>query len=186
MDHSAALAIAKINQAHVYTVWFGLGGNHALVARATGLDVRVVEALAHDFNWYALAGGKLGLDDKKTEKDINRAVSYAQGDRLAKILNHAIELFEDDNTLRSAIVTTTEDGRQVVTAKPLVELAKALEVTHAIKYRALGDKVAEEADVPGTNGERIKSLSLSVVNLMNSAAHNAKVPTKVVGASLDV
>ena len=145
----------------------------------------IVMALAHDYGWTRIAGGKLGLEDKKTEREINRAVSYAQGTRMSDILNKAFDMFEENEAiLRSAIITTTEDGRQVVTAKPLVELAKALETAHSIKYRALGDKVAENADPVGENSDRIKSLSLTVVNLMNNAAANAKIPTKVVTDSV--
>lgn len=187
MDPSTAIELAKINQARVFKIWFGLGGDAALTSRATGLHPRIIEALSHDYGWVQLAGGKLGLDDKKAEKEINRAVSYAEGDRLTQLFSKAVDLFDENpELLRSALVTTTEDGRQVVTAKPLVELAKAFETAHSIKYRALGDKVAENADAVGPNSDRIKSLSLSVVNLMNNAAANAKVPVKVVAESLDI
>jgi len=186
MDHTEALALARINQARVYTIWFGLGGNSALVARATGLSPNVIDALAHDYHWHQIAGGKLGLDDKKTEREINRVVSYVQGDRLAKVLDKALDLFEDETRLRNAVHTTTEDGREIVTAKPLVELAKALETAHSIKYRALGDKIAEQADTVSGDPERIKSLSLTVVNLMNNAAANAKIAQAVTDSVVDV
>ena len=187
MEDSTALELAKINQARVFKIWFGLGGDVALTSRATGLRPRIIEALAHDYGWAQIAGGKLGLEDKKAEREINRAVSYAEGDRLTQLFAKALDILEEDETmLRSALVTTTEDGRRVVTAKPLVELAKAFETAHSIKYRALGDKVAEQADGVGINSDRIKSLSLSVVNLMNNAAAHAKVPVKVVAESLDL
>lgn len=186
MDTEQALALARINQARVYTIWFGLGGNSALVARATGLSPSIIDALAHDYHWHQIAGGKLGLEDKKVEREINRVVSYVQGDRLAKVLDRALDLFEDEQRLQQAVVTVTEDGRQVITAKPLVELAKALETAHSIKYRALGDKIAEQADGVSDSPDRIKSLSLTVVNLMNNAAANAKVAKAVTDSVLDV
>lgn len=167
----AVAALGALNQAQLYHVWFGLGGDARLVQRATGVRAEIVEALAHDFGWHALSGGKLGLADKKTEKEVNRAVSYAQGKRLASILERAMQIIEENpERLKQAMMTTTEDGRAALTAKPLVELSKALETTHSIMYRALGDKVAEEADAVTADTARIKSLSLTVANIVGQAA----------------
>ena len=186
LSPTAALQLGSINQAHLYHVWFGLGGDARLVQRATGVRAEVVEALAHDFGWHQIAGGKLGLTDKKAEREINRAVSYAQGKRLTSILEKAMQLIEDEpERLKQALFTTTEDGRAALTAKPLVELAKAVETAHTIQYRALGDKVMEDADPVTAGTERMKSLSLTVNNWVNNAAAQTKT-AEVVLPSLHV
>lgn len=167
-------ALGALNQAQLYHVWFGVGGDARMVQRATGVRAEVVEALAHDFGWHALAGGKAGLADKKVEKEINRAMAFAQGKRLAAILDRAMQIVEENpERLKASMFTTTEDGRQTLSAKPLVELAKAAEITQSILYRALGDKLAEEADTVAGNIDRIKSLSLTVANIVGNAAARA-------------
>lgn len=187
LETQAALALAKINQARVYQIWFGLGGDFSLTARATGLSARVVQALAHDYSWVQIAGGKLGMADKASEREVNRVRSYSEGHRLTEVFTKALALIEEDpELLKAMVVGTSEDGRRVISAKPLAEFAKAFEIAHSIKYRALGDKIAEEADGIGPTSERIKSLSLNVVNLMNNAATNAKVPSKMVTDSINV
>jgi hypothetical protein len=187
LETQTALALAKINQARVYQIWFGLGGDFSLTARATGLSARVVQALAHDYNWVQIAGGKLGMADKASEREVNRVRSYSEGHRLTEVFTKALALIEEDpELLKAMVVGTSEDGRRVISAKPLAEFAKAFEIAHSIKYRALGDKIAEEADGIGPTSERIKSLSLNVVNLMNNAATNAKVPSRMVTESINV
>jgi hypothetical protein len=159
------------NQAQWFVVWQGLGGDSKLAGRALGIDYRIIEALAHDFQWHAIAGGELGLKDEKTEKKINRVTSYAQGKRLVRILETAFTALENEpEKLKRALFTLTEDGQQAVNAKPLVELAKALETAHNVCYRALGDKVAAEADGVGASDERVRNLSLTVINAVNNAA----------------
>ena len=158
-----------------------------MVQRATGVRAEIVEALAHDFGWHALAGGKIGLVDQKAELRINRAMAFAQGKRLAAILDRAMQIVEESpERLKASMFTTTEDGRQVLTAKPLVELAKAAETTQSILYRALGDKVAEESDPVSGNIDRIKSLSLTVTNIVGNAAARAHAGGAVSEAILDV
>ena len=142
-----------------------------MAGRALGVDHRIIDALAHDFQWHAIAGGELGLKDEKTEKKINRVTSYAQGKRLLRILETAFTAIENEpEKLKRALFSATEDGQQAVNAKPLVELAKALETAHNVCYRALGDKVAAETDAVGASDERVRSLSLTVINAVNSAA----------------
>ena len=90
MDTEQALALARINQARVYTIWFGLGGNSALVARATGLSPSIIDALAHDYHWHQIAGGKLGLEDKKVEREINRYTSLPSLLELESSVSHRL------------------------------------------------------------------------------------------------
>ena len=159
------------NQAQWFAVWAGLGGDSRLAGRALGIDWRIVEALAHDFQWHAVAGGELGLKDDKTEKRINRVTSYAQGKRLVRIIEAAFTALEKEpERLHRSIMTVDAEGNPTINAKPLVELAKALETAHNACYRALGDKVAAESDTVGASDERVRNLSLTVINAVNHAA----------------
>lgn len=162
---------SNVNPCALFEMWRALGGNAHHVSLASGVSVSIIKALAHDFNWEDLAGGKLGMADKKLEKEIGRAIAYAQGNRLQRILDRAMDILEHDDgaKIKECLVTVGENGPQINT-KPLVELAKAMETVHNIKYRALGDKVAAEADTVVDDVERTKALGLTVFNLVNNAA----------------
>lgn len=176
MEELATVSLpANINPCSLFLMWQALAGESRHVARATGVSVNVIESLRHDLRWDDLAGGKLGLQDKKLQKEIVRAQNYAQGMRLQKILDCTLALLEEDNCarLRASISATTPDGNVVLNTKPLVELAKATETVNNILYRSLGDKVAEEADSVADDSDRIRNLSLTVFNAVNGAAvHN--------------
>lgn len=178
---------ANINPCVLFEVWRSLAGNVHHTSLATGVSPSIIKALEHDFQWNDIAGGKLGLADKKQEKEIARALAYAQGGRLQKLLDRAMSILEDDDCakIKECLVTVGENGSQINT-KPLVELAKAMETVHNIKYRALGDKVAVEADTVTDDIERTKALGLTVFNLVNNAASaQAMKPADVVRAHKD-
>lgn len=159
------------NQAHWFTVWQCLGGDTRLTARALGVEARVVEAMAHDFQWHALSEGPIELNGGEIERKVNRVASYSQGKRLIRLMERAIDLIEQDDTrFKKSLMTEDEFGNSKLNTKPLVELAKALETAHAICYRALGDSIADgkDAEVGGT--EEHKALSLEVVRAVHAAA----------------
>jgi curved DNA-binding protein CbpA len=178
------LSTTKINEAHLFILWQSLGGSAEVVSRATGIRKNVIEALAHDYQWDMLAGGKLALQDKELEKKINRAQNYLQAVRLRGLLDSVMSHLtaeENKEKLESTIFTTSDKGEPKIGAKGLVELAKAYETLHNITYRALGDKEAESADTTSSDDEKIKSMSLNVYNLVNRAAiDNGMKPEKVV------
>lgn len=178
----------NLNQALLFETWRALGGNAHHVSLATGVSTSIINALAHDFHWTEISGGKLGLADKKQEKEIARALAYAQGSRLQRLLDRAISILEEDDCakLKTCLVTDDELRGPQINSKPLVELAKAMETVHNIKYRALGDKVAAEADTVTDDVERTKALGLTVFNLVNNAASaQAMKPAEVVRAHKD-
>jgi len=163
---------ASINPCSLFLVWQALGGEATHVSRATGVKVGIIKALEHDLGWRDLAGGALGVQDKAQLREINRALSFAQGNRLQKILDRTLQILEEDDCakLRSSLSTVSPDGNVVLNTKPLVELAKAMETNHNILYRSLGDKVAVEADKVQEDETKIKNLSLTVFNAVNRAA----------------
>lgn len=171
MDGTITLP-ASINPCSLFLVWQALGGEAAHVSRATGVKVSIIKALEHDLCWNDLAGGKLGVADKQLHRDINRALNYAQGKRLQAVLDKTLEILEEDDfaKLRSSLVLVDQGGQQSLNTKPLVELAKATATVHDVIYRALGDKVAIEADKVQEDSDKIRNLSLTVFNAVNRAA----------------
>ena len=173
---------SNLNPCALFEMWRALGGNSLHVSLASGVSVSIINALAHDFSWDDLAGGKLGMADKQQEKELGRAIAYAQGGRLQRLLDKALTILEEDDgaMLKSCLITKGPNGHQI-NSKPLVELAKAMETVHNIKYRALGDKVATESDPVVADAERTKTLGLTVFNLVNNAATSqAMKPEQVV------
>lgn len=178
---------SNLNQAHLFIIWQGLGGDARVVSRATGLAPCVIESLAHDFQWELIAGGKLGLADRQAEQKINRVQNYAQALRLRRILDIVVEKLETADggeKFKNLIFTEDQMGNKTVNTKPLVELAKAAQTVHDITYRALGDKIAEEADTMANDNKRVKDLGLTIYNLVNKAAQDthALTPKEIVKA----
>ncbi|MBV5333989.1 hypothetical protein JZU57_01845, partial [bacterium] len=71
---------------------------------------------------------------------------------------------EDLDALRDSLVESSgRDGSTLkITAKPLVELAKAAEAVHNLSYRALGDVIARNADSVSDETEKIKRLAIDI------------------------
>jgi hypothetical protein len=178
---------AGVNPTSLFLLWQHLGGNDRLTAAAAGLDIKIVKALSHDFCWTDLAQGRLGMKDEKTEKEVNRAHSYVQAQRLRKLIDRTVDYLEaNPNQLASALISTTKDGEPVFSAKPLVELAKAAEAAHSMAYRALGDKVAVDADGVAPDADKIRNLSLTINAAFVHAAERLTGPVKVVSDAKEV
>ncbi len=180
---------ANVNPCSLFLVWQALGGESSHVARATGVKKSIIDSLCYDLQWESLAGGKLGVADKQLQRDINRALAYAQATRMQKILDRSFDILEQDDCakLRASLVAVDAAGNQVVNAKPLVELAKAIEITQTMLYRSLGDKVAIEADAVKEDETKIRNLSLTVFNAVNRAAtHTAMTSAEVVTMHKDL
>ena len=171
---------AGVNPNSLFLLWQHLGGNDRLAAAAAGVDVKIVKALAHDFCWLELAQGRLGMKDEKAEKEVNRAHSYVQAQRLRKLIDRTVDYLEaNPEQLAQALVSTTKEGEPVFSAKPLVELTKAAEAAHNMAYRALGDKVATEAEGVSPDSDKIKNLSLTINAAFVHAAERLTSPIRV-------
>jgi hypothetical protein len=93
---------------------------------------------------------------------MNRVSSYANALRLERVFNNLIaELDKDEKFARAFCTTISKDGDTEFSVKNLVDLAKGSQILNDIKYRALGDKQAQEADTAsGVKG--VAEISLSV------------------------
>lgn len=184
---SGVMLPTGVNPAALFLLWQHFGGDSRLTAAAAGVDKRIVAALAHDFCWADLAQGRLGLKDEKQEKEVNRALSYVQAQRLRRLIDRTIDHIEENpDTLAQALITTTKDGEPIFSAKPLVELTKAAEAAHNMAYRALGDKVATEAEGVAPDAEKIKNLSLTINAAFLQASEKLTSPVHAISYTKDV
>ena len=176
-----------VNPNSLFMLWQHFGGDDRRTAAAAGISVGIVSALAHDFQWKDLAQGRLGLKDEKLEREVNRAQNYVQAQRIRRMIDVVVaELEADPKKLEAAMTVRDKDGSVSFSAKPLVELAKAAESAQTMSYRALGDKVATEADGAGApDAEKIKNLSLTINALVTKASEKLVNPIGTAAAAKD-
>lgn len=177
----------NVNPNALFMLWQHFGGDSRRTAAATGVSRAIIESMAHDFQWKELSDGRLGLKDEKLEREVNRAQNYVQAQRIRKVIDFVVqELEADPAKLKSAMTRVDEQGNVTFSAKALVELAKAAESAQTMSYRALGDKVATEADSAGApDAERIKNLSIQINQLVQNASDQLVSPVRSVTAVKD-
>jgi hypothetical protein len=157
--------VKEPDQVQLFTLYTMFGGNVERVSVVTRVPIAQIEGMAHDYNWKAKAGGRARLDTEEgseNEKVMNRVSSYANALRLERVFNNLIaELDKDEKFARAFCTTISKDGDTEFSVKNLVDLAKGSQILNDIKYRALGDKLAQEADTAsGVKG--VAEISLSV------------------------
>lgn len=143
------------DQVRLFMLFTYLGGDAARTAIAGRVDQSIIERLAHDFGWAEKIGGRGALDTESginTERLINRVATYATAQRAESVLTNLFnELAADPKFARQFCTQIDEDGITSFNAKSLSDLIKAFEMISNVKYRALGDKVAQGADTTGSN-----------------------------------
>jgi len=149
--------LTRVDQARTWMVYAAFDGDEEKTAIAAKVPVAAVRSLAHDYNWpHKLKRLKSGAGESAAERTANRAVNYLQAQRMRDILERSMELLEDEEGLLRALVQVklTRDGdvdSVNVNPKAVLELTKSLEVVQNMSYRALGDKVAAQAE--GVDGQ---------------------------------
>lgn len=169
------LAIAnQVDQVKAFSLFCFAGGDVEKTAVLCQVDVRIIQALAHDFRWLDKIKGQNRLDTPeglKAEQEANRARNYVMAQRYQSMLENVIldhehsDRFAETMCVELVPIKGTKDPveyEKVFTGKPLLELAKALQVTSDMTYRALGDKTAAKADVNPENGERAQNLAINI------------------------
>lgn len=179
---------ADVNPNALFMLWTHFGGDSKRTSAATGVSVAIIESLAHDFQWKELSRGRLGLKDEKLEREVNRAHNYVQSQRIRKVIDLVVQELESNPAqLQAAMRKVDEEGNVSFSAKALVELAKAAEAAQNMSYRALGDKVANEADTTDKpDSERIKTISLQINTLVQGAADKLVTPARAATVVKDV
>lgn len=160
-----------VDQVKAFMLFTYFGGDAKKTASAARCDVRVIEALAHDFNWNEKIIGTNRLDTPegiKAEREANRAANYVMGKRLITILETLYNESEDSVKFLTKICTMVDlKGNTYLSTKPLMEIAKTFQMAGDITYRALGDKIAVEANVAEEiSGDRVKALASGIYGAM--------------------
>lgn len=169
------LAIAnQVDQVKAFMLFCFAGGDVDKTAALCQVDVRIIQALAHDFLWLDKIKGQNRLDTPdglKAEQEANRARNYTMAQRYGKMLENVIldhehsDRFAETMCVELVPIKGTKDPVQyekVFTGKPLLELAKAMQVVTDMSYRALGDKTATKAEVNPEGGQRAQNLAINI------------------------
>jgi hypothetical protein len=154
MSDTTALDYSDLDHVKLFQLFVLFGGDTKRVAVVSRVEESRVKSLAHDFAWVKKLNGRKSLDTEEglmEERAMNRAINYVVADQLHNVFNNLISELNRDPTFAKAFCTTTdsETGEVSFNTKNLVELAKGTEIVSNVKYRALGDKIAQDADVSG-------------------------------------
>jgi hypothetical protein len=157
----------NLDCAKVFEAFIAFSGDETRTAIACELEVEEVHALAIAENWASrlknwneLANG----DAKAVQIQINRAVSFIQGQRLRSVIDKLIQKLNELTPEELMVKLTAENGE--LRTRPIADLTKAAEAANLICSRALGDTPHER---PEENGKRGSSMALSVLAALNAA-----------------
>jgi hypothetical protein len=143
-----------VDQVKLFQLFVLFGGDTKRTSLVSRVEETRVKSLAHDFNWKGKLNGRKSLDTEEglaEERASNRVLNYVVADQLQNVFSNLIKELNGDPAFAKAFCTSVDSETEEVrfNTKNLVELAKGVEIVSNVKYRALGDKVAQEADVSG-------------------------------------
>ena len=159
--------VNRIDHVKAFNLFCFFGGDCIRTAEVAGTDVRVIEALAHDFQWLHKIKGRNRLDTEdglKREQEHNRAANYHMAKQVMTMIE-TIVLDATDNPEQWAnrnCVDVDKDGNKTFSTKPLVEIAKAVQIAQDMTYRALGDKLAAKADTSEASRGEVTQLAINI------------------------
>lgn len=147
-----------VDQVKAFMLFAYSGGDLQKTAAICQVPITIIQSLAHDFNWLDKIKGQNRLDTPeglKAEQEANRAANYVIAQRYRKMLESVILDTETNDRFADTLCvelvpipgTRPVEYEKVFTGKPILELAKAVQVVNDMTYRALGDRVAGQADV---------------------------------------
>lgn len=157
---------ADVDQVRAFTAFCMTGGNVGRTAILCHTSNDVIEALAHDFDWAQRVKGmpRADTDEGLAEaKALNRISIYMVAERAKSVISNIIDRLHDnpDEAMHLCIkvkrIPGTEEEEVKFDPKALGDLVGSLETVSNISYRALGDKVAQEADVGGSSESNAQS-----------------------------
>ncbi len=180
--------VDKVDQVKAFSLFAYFGGDCTKTAQACAVDVRLIESLAHDFNWLGQIKGQNRLDTdegRKAEQEANRARNYVMAIRLGKLLENIVLGAAKDPEKWAEMHCTdidAETGEKTFTSKPLVEIAKAAQIIQDMTYRATGDKLAATASTTEASDGKVTTLMTNVYVNLGKIADVAKKVTAHVDA----
>ena len=169
--------VKEPDQVQLFTLFTMFGGDIGRVSCVSRVPVSQLEGMAHDFNWAAKAGGRGRLDTEEGEENervMNRVSIYTSALRMERVFNSlASELDKDEKFARAFCTVLDKDGSSSFSVKNLVDLAKGMQVIGDIKYRALRDKQAQNADT----SDGLKGVAAISLNVYKGLANRFNVDT---------
>jgi len=176
MSAPSSLALAnQVDQVKAFMLYSFFGGDIVKTAAAANVDVRIIQALEHDFSWASKITGQSDLSTPEgltAEQAANRGANYVMAKRFGAILESVITSGETEGEpfLERMCIDTDEKGNKTFTTKPLMEIAKTLEILNNMTYRALGDKVAAKAEGVADTAGKADALALGIYKGMAKMA----------------
>lgn len=183
--------IDKVDQVKAFMLFAYFGGDHTKTAQACAVDVKLIESLAHDFNWLGQIKGQNRLDTdegRKLEQEANRARNYVMAQRIGGLIESVIlgAVRDPEVWARTNCVEVDEDGNKTFSSKPLVEIAKAAQIVQDMTYRATGDKLAGNASTTEASKGDVTNLMINVYQGLADLEKTAKKVAKQVHETHDV
>lgn len=148
----AELVEEPIDEVRLFMLFALFGGDVKRVSVASGVELRRIEALAHDFNWKGKLNGRGGIateTGQEEERVLNRVTNYVTAERLKRVYARLVDELDSDPKFARQFCTHVDpdSGETSFSSKNLVDLTKGLQIANDITYRALQDKQAQAADV---------------------------------------
>lgn len=153
----------------VWNAFLTFQGNSVKTAVSTGLSVGDVERMAEEGGWKAkIASLENSSGTGTSAASVNRAINYVQAHRLRSLLDRVVtEISTDAKTFDEYTQTYGKEGAPSGrTVKPLLELAKAVEVAQGLTQRALGDKGDALGDAGGGGGLGLSKVGEKVLDAL--------------------
>src|SRR6478736_1505823 len=172
--------VDKVDQVKAFSLFAYFGGDCTKTAQACAVDVRLIESLAHDFNWLGQIKGQNRLDTdegRKAEQEANRARNYVMAQRIGTLIEHVVLKAASDPEAWAGIncmQVNPETGDKTFDSKPLVEIAKAAQIVQDMTYRATGDKMAGTAATTEASKGDVTNLMINVYLNLGKLADTAK------------
>jgi hypothetical protein len=183
--------IHRVDHVRVFNMFCFFGGDVVRTAQAAACDQRIVEALAHDFDWLRKIKGRNRLDTEdglKREQEGNRAANYHMAKQVMTMID-AIVLQATERPEEWAerhCVEVDKDGNKTFSTKPLVEIAKAVQIAQDMTYRALGDKIAAKAETTEASRGEATQLAINIYAGLEKLGQSAKRVDRVIDVTEEI
>lgn len=172
-----------------YCLTGGHVGRTSIICRTSN---DIIESLAHDYNWDGKISGVVRMDTDEglvEQLALNRIGNYLAAQRLKEVVEGIINRIHKDPEAAAAMcikvrrIPGTEEEEVTFEPKALESLSKTLESCNNMSYRALGDKIAKEADATNSAGTNPAQIALDVYQAL-ARRFEADVPRVVLPAEV--
>lgn len=165
----------ELDQARAFMAYCLTGGHVGRTAIICRTSNDIIESLAHDYNWEGKISGIVRMDTEagvEEQRTLNRISNFVASQRLKEVVQNVIDRFHKDPEaalhfcIKVKRIPGTEEEDVTFDPKALESLAKTLETCNNMSYRALGDKIAKEADAANGAGTNPQQFALELYKAM--------------------